>query len=623
MSLQLRVRPEAPPRPATGTRLPRILFSTPCGPLDTLDYDTSLTDVWNQRFSRGCGPFTVTGHIHTHFAHVLAQNVAAECVFLENPTEANFLAELRRGYDYVGISAFQHQVERVIHMGRLVRRHAPAAQVLLGGWAAMGIQAVYPPAVWREWADHLCVGDGVRFLRGLLGQPVDAPLSVTHLPKSAYTFPWLDPHLPGNMGAIVASIGCVRGCDFCGPTALLERRRLQLLEPRQVVAELDRLWRDDPDLLTCNVYEEDSFTERDYLLEVGRGIREDTEAGLARINMMVLGSVRALDRWDFDEVARCGVSAVFIGVESKFAPREGYEKSRGRAAAEVFRELHRRGISTIGGWIAGFDFQTRENIEEDLQHFISLEPTMQQLTRLCAFPGTPLWERLLAEGRVDPARLDWSTVSFFGGGGIPPRHLEQHEAAQLIDRGYRQLYETWGACFARQLGVNLSGYEYCREHPDPYLRHDRARLHRRLAARALPFIEPMAVHAPNGEVRRRMRRLQARYQRLIGPPTLAQRALGQLYLRGVERELRRVRPRPAKVEPCKRYDYTAPRPPGACPYTVSHPNLDPAYAAHRQLRRLVTRGLVRAGGALDAVEGLLGRELDPELRECVPAWGRA
>ncbi len=65
---------------------PGVLLSTALGPYEAYYYDTSLTDVWNQRFSRGCDVFTVNGHIHTHFAHVLAQNISAKCVFLEYPT---------------------------------------------------------------------------------------------------------------------------------------------------------------------------------------------------------------------------------------------------------------------------------------------------------------------------------------------------------------------------------------------------------------------------------------------------------------------------------------------------------------------------------------------------------
>ena len=54
----------------------------------------------------------------------------------------------------------------------------------------------------------------------------------------------------------------------------------------------------------------------------------------------------------------------------EFAEDHGYGKKEGLSHKEVFEGLHRVGISTTGAWMVGFDFQTRENIEEDLQDFI-------------------------------------------------------------------------------------------------------------------------------------------------------------------------------------------------------------------------------------------------------------
>ena len=91
------------------------------------------------------------------------------------------------------------------------------------------------------------------------------------------------------------------------------------------------MWHEHPSLNSCAVYEEDSFLKKDYLMEVGRLIREETKHGLSRINMMILGGIRSLEPWEFDEVLRCGVSQVFIGVESKLRP-QNYDKAQGRTA---------------------------------------------------------------------------------------------------------------------------------------------------------------------------------------------------------------------------------------------------------------------------------------------------
>jgi len=49
--------------------------------------------------------------------------------------------------------------------------------------------------------------------------------------------------------------------------------------------------------------------------------------------------------------------------------------------------------------MCGWDWHDHQTIYEDLNWFISLEPTFNQLSRVCPFPGTPLWDRLREDGR--------------------------------------------------------------------------------------------------------------------------------------------------------------------------------------------------------------------------------
>ena len=139
--------------------------------------------------------------------------------------------------------------------------------------------------------------------------------------------------------------------------------------------------------------------------------------------------------------------------------------SRGEFGANVgagrLLDLFRRhGIATTGAWMAGFDFQTPENIEEDLAYFVSLQPTMQQLTRLCPFPATKMWLDMKDQGRIRED-VQWEEISFFGGGGVPAKNFTEEQMMSIIDNGYKRLYETWGPTMARQLDVALKGYEHC------------------------------------------------------------------------------------------------------------------------------------------------------------------
>ena len=63
----------------------KVLFTTTWGPYIEQFFNTSPTDVMNQRFGRGCDIFTMNGHLHMSGCHVIAQNIEAPSVFLEYP----------------------------------------------------------------------------------------------------------------------------------------------------------------------------------------------------------------------------------------------------------------------------------------------------------------------------------------------------------------------------------------------------------------------------------------------------------------------------------------------------------------------------------------------------------
>ena len=318
-------------------------------------------------------------------------------------------------------------------------------------------------------------------------------------------------------------------------------------------------------------------------------------------------------------MALTGCATVFVGVESKFAREQGYGKKEGLTHKEMFDGLHRAGILTTGAWMVGFDFQTRENIEEDLRDFVDLCPSMQQLTRVCPFPPTPLWKRMKEEGRLrDDAK--WEDVSFYGGGGMVPGNFYEHEIAEIIERGYKLLYETHGASIARIVHVNLMGYEHCMENRgrNPYL-EDRAFYHKRLIYAMFPLLKAMEIYAPNSTVRKRMKEIRRTYVRLMGEPTQFQKTMEKtLTLTSAYNRVKDLVYPADNVlveEAFKRYVYDKPAPSyPECPYRVEYPNRTRSFDLNRQakatIRRLTT--------GMEMATRLLGRPRSPYRDRPVP-----
>lgn len=587
----------------------KILFSTPCQPFPVQFNNVSLTDAAAQRFTQQQDIFTLSGHVHCQGVHTIAQNISTPSVFLEYPTWDHFEREVKKGYDFVGISFFQTCMDSVLEMCKRVRKLSPQSKIVLGHYGALAFDAFYPEDFKKDHADYVCVGEGIRFFRALLGEPEDAPITQSFLPRCGENLPWLDKHPQGYVGWVTAGLGCPSGCDFCATTEMHGNKRDRLYAPEQIFEEIKRIYRTFPDTLTVVVYDEDWLKYTDEVREVGRLIREDTEFGLRKLSWNALSSIESLSQYELDELPLTGFKFTFIGVESKFAPTEGYQKRTGDAK-DTIQELLKRGIVVNGGLMLGFDFHDRVNIQEDINYYVACEMTLCQISQVVPFPGTPLWHRLKEEGRVSD--VPWEEVGFYGGGGYKYRNFENHELQSLILQGYRKFYETWGPTVMRQLKVELNGYEWCRAQSNKLLREERAELHREFAEALFPLIRASEHFAPNGIVRRRIRQIGERYVRNFGPANPSQEIMSHYVLakafQAKVQEALDPRGRHPKQEPSKMYIYDKKsRGKDQPPYKVAYPDTSWRYELYRDFR--------------DVKEGGFGKLLNLIDRFWAPAGG--
>jgi len=572
----------------------KVLFSTAWGPFTEQFFNTSPTDVMNQRFSRGCDIFSMGGHLHMNALHLLAQNISIPSIILEYPRKKDFIKEINKGYDYIGLSVFHNQVNDLVEMCNTIRSNAPETIIVIGGFGARGLMETMGAEELSKLCDYACHGEGIRFFRKLLGEDPNAKMFHSHLPKWGYTLPMISRNSTGATPVVVGSLGCPNGCDFCGTTEMFHQKRIEIMSPEQVHKEFKRAWRADSETIQGVLLEEDTFQNIEYITELGRLLREDSEFGLAYYNFYCLSSIRSMSQWSFEDMMLTGCANVFVGMESKFASEQGYGKRDGRSAKEVFDGLHSVGITTTGAWMAGFDFQNRNNIEEDLQEFINLCPTMQQLTRVCPFPATPMWEQLLEQKRIKE-EVNWEDVSFYGGGGMELKNFHDHEIMEIIERGYRQLYETHGSCLARIAGVNIQGYEYCKENKGKNkFFMERAQFYKRFVMTIYPLLKAMEIYAPNNIVRKTMKDLRRKYFKVIGKPTLYQETMEKAVtgVSGITKFLDVLYPRENIIseEPFKKYIYEKPAPPyPECPYSVDYPYRTINYSLEKKIRNGVRK----------------------------------
>ena len=307
--------------------------------------------------------------------------------------------------------------------GMLVQRDA--LQTLLARCRALGVRTVvggpYATTFPEDLAaaDHVAVGEGEQFVPrlaadleagtaarvyraegwpDLLGAP---PPRFDLLPKRVY-----------RQMAIQFSRGCPFDCEFCDVVRLYGRRP-RTKSPRQFVAELEALratgFRGDVFVVDDN-FVGDRAAARAALAEVARWRRGTrvpfrfyTQAGLSLADDPPLA----------DAMVAAGFDAVFVGVETPNpqALREAGKPQNLRAPLERIESLRRRGLEVWGGFILGFDADGPD-IFDRLAEFVERAAIPYAMVGLLgALPGTRLYRRLAAEGRLR-ADLLWRGDQF-------------------------------------------------------------------------------------------------------------------------------------------------------------------------------------------------------------------
>lgn len=546
--------------------IPRILFTSVCAPYDRM-LDFSATDHLAYRHTRAQGLFTLHGHTHQSGLHLMAQNLSGPSVVLENPTLDDFEAELAGRYDYVAISFKVRHTGRLLQMCELIRRKSPSSKIVVGGYGAICGPNLFKQKDWVGKVDFVCYGEGVSFMRKLLGETPKHEISC-RLPKEGASLPWLMPRPPGTVGVILSSMGCTMRCPFCVTSAFTEGRYIEVSTARQIAQQMVGYWKSSPMMNSVTIYDENFLDVKPKVDELGRLIRADKTFGLRKLNYAAFGSISALSKYDPEELLLNGLDMVWAGVESKLSP---LKKRQGHSPEEVFRSLHAIGIKTIGSWIVGEDFQTPENIEEDLSAFIALDPTFQQMSLLSVVPPLPLWQKLKEQGRI-PAHVEWKEYHIYGKTFSHP-HFSYEQMLDIVDKAYHRIYFENGPAVMKSIEINLNGYEYCQRSKNPQLRDEKSELFADRIKSYFPLLKTAIACAPSRRVRNRLTTLDERYRAHFAVSGDLEQ-LSDQYLMRAEKALEKVFREPAAIreEPYRRYTYrTLAERSEAKPYSVEYP----------------------------------------------------
>lgn len=363
--------------------------------------------------------------------------------------------------DLVGISVF-------------TTANAPRAYRLAARYRERGIPVVvggtHPSALPDEalrYADSVVVGEGESvwprvigdFQRGELKPIYRPPLPDLAVLPSRHPWPLLKTdRYPAPM-VVQTTRGCPVGCEFCSVTSF-NGAKMRHKGIDQIVRELEELATVRQSIYSrvadTVFFLDDSFgTDVLYyralmqgLIDRGVKLRWVTQATTALAQKPELLSL----------AQKSGCVGVLIGFESlsQDALREVDKSYKARNYAEIIGKLHDHGIGVEGTFIFGFDNDDEGVFERTVEFAERTRLNVGQFSVLTPLPGTKLFDRWAAEGRLlyepwkDPEL--WSKFNLFEV-VIRPKNMSPERLAEGLQWAYRTFYSV--PSLARRFGFHL------------------------------------------------------------------------------------------------------------------------------------------------------------------------
>jgi len=500
------------------THQPKVLLTSVCRPLgpkygdgESVGYELLFGQV-----TRAQGIFSPRAtHIQYSLAYI-AHNLDVPTTVLQYPSRREFIHELKKGYDYVGISFILSTYHKMQEMVTLVREYAPGSQVILGGYGTVASDEELKP-----YADYICREEGVQYMRKLLGEPplqmpYDHPLVISRLKMFS--------KVVSATGMIFAGLGCPSGCDFCCTSHYFRRRHIRLLPTGRDIYNVMRRYLEINPEMRFTILDEDFLLNKRRALEFLTAVRK----GGIPLSIFCFASIKAVSQYTAEEIVEMGIDGVWIGYEGK---RSGYAKQQGRPVDELFNGFRSAGIMILASMIIGFEYQTEGIIKQEHAELMELEPTLGQFLIYGPTPGTPFYQRVVQEKKLIQEYMDDPEVFYKKCTGFynVVKHpvLSPQDIENIQKWCFEQDYHILGPSVFRSIQVWLNGFRTWRNHPNPIIRA-KTEFFKNDILKSRPLFLAGSLFGPSPVARRRIRTLRREIIKEFGPPTLKNRLLSLL-----------------------------------------------------------------------------------------------
>jgi radical SAM superfamily enzyme YgiQ (UPF0313 family) len=320
---------------------------------------------------------------------------------------------LPKDYDLVGISTYSAQVSEAYDLASRFR--ALKVPVVMGGPHVTAL-----PEEALQYCDSVVIGEGEAVWNQVLEdkeagklQPqygkINGGFDLSQAPMPDFSKLDISKY---NRLTVQTSRGCPHHCEFCASSVIISHHYHQ--KPvEKVLAEIDeikKIWEHpflefaDDNAMVNKAYWKELLVELKkrnirWFAETDLSISEDED---------LLGLMR-----------EAGCAQILIGLESpEKSALQGVELQNNwkykhyEEYRESIRKIQSHGITVNGCFVLGLDGHTPDIFDKVYDFVKETNLYEVQITLMTAFPGTPLYERLLRENRIlEPG--NWNKCTLF------------------------------------------------------------------------------------------------------------------------------------------------------------------------------------------------------------------
>ena len=447
----------------------KILFTSVFGPYAVNDEFGSRKnnpmELYHNQVTRFQRVFSLRMFHRSWGIMFIQANITAPAILLDFPTRDRFIQEIRdKQYDIISISAILPNLLKVKEMCRLIRKYQPEAKIIVGGHLAN-----MPGLEDRIDADHVVIGEGVRWFRSYLGEDTERKFIHPKILSSvgSRTMGISLSRKKGEVAAtLIPSVGCPMGCNFCSTSAMFggKGKFINFFETGQELYDVMCELADEMKIQSFFVMDENFLYYRKRALELLELIEKNGKAW----SLYIFSSANVLSTYSIDQLVRLGVSWVWIGLEGK---ESQYAKFNGTDPHKLVHDLQENGVRVLGSTIIGLEEHTTENMRDVIDYAVSYNTEFHQFMLYTPLPGTPLYQEHLEAGTlVDPECVDPSEMhgqeKFFH---IHP-HLKNGIETKYLQAAFEQDFAVNGPSVLRILATTLKGYKKYHLSPDKRIR---------------------------------------------------------------------------------------------------------------------------------------------------------